>query len=151
MSIHNYLHDSIQAQMKKFIVLSMMLFSHLCKAQAVMPWELLAVPYSITPDGLYEPQFPSWLDKYQNQEIVIQGYLVPVDVEGNKYALSRYAFSSCFFCGNAEPNSVIELIFKDRPDNLITDQFVVVKGTLVFNSKDPFRLFFILQQVEFAG
>ena len=137
--------------MKKFLVLSFVLCHLVCKAQEVLPWELLAVPYSTTPDGLYEPQFPSWLDKYQNQEIVIQGYLVPVDVEGNQYALSRYAFSSCFFCGNAEPNTVVELVFKERPDNLITDQFVVVKGILMFNSNDPFRLFFILQQVEFAG
>ncbi|CAI8173632.1 MAG: Uncharacterised protein [Cryomorphaceae bacterium] len=112
---------------------------------------MLAVPYSTTPDGLYEPQFPSWLDKYKNTEVVIQGYLVPVDVEGNQYALSRYAFSSCFFCGNAAPNTVVELVFKERPDDLITDQFVVVKGTLVFNADDPFRLFFILQQTEFAG
>ena len=137
--------------MKKFLVLSFVLCNLVGKAQEVLPWELLAVPYSTTPDGLYEPQFPSWLDKYQNQEIVIQGYLVPVDVEGNQYALSRYAFSSCFFCGNAEPNTVVELVFKERPDNLITDQFVVVKGILMFNSYDPFRLFFILQQVEFAG
>lgn len=137
--------------MKKFLVLSLVLCNLVSKAQEVLPWELLAVPYSTTPDGLYEPQFPSWLDKYQNQEIVIQGYLVPVDVEGNQYALSRYAFSSCFFCGNAEPNTVVELVFKERPDNLITDQFVVVKGILMFNSNDPFRLFFILQQVEFAG
>lgn len=137
--------------MKKFLVLSFVLCNLVGKAQEVLPWELLAVPYSTTPDGLYEPQFPSWLDKYQNQEIVIQGYLVPVDVEGNQYALSRYAFSSCFFCGNAEPNTVVELVFKERPDNLITDQFVVVKGILMLNSNDPFRLFFILQQVEFAG
>jgi hypothetical protein len=137
--------------MKKLLILSIVFYNITLKAQEVLPWELLAVPYSTTPDGLYEPQFPSWLDKYQNQEIVIQGYLVPVDVEGNQYALSRYAFSSCFFCGNAEPNTVVELIFKERPDNLITDQFVVVKGILMFNSIDPFRLFFILQQVEFTG
>lgn len=137
--------------MKKFLVLSFVLCNLVGKSQEVLPWELLAVPYSTTPDGLYEPQFPSWLDKYENQEIVIQGYLVPVDVEGKQYALSRYAFSSCFFCGNAEPNTVVELVFKERPDNLITDQFVVVKGILMFNSNDPFRLFFILQQVEFAG
>ena len=137
--------------MKKILVLSFVLCNLVGKTQEVLPWELLAVPYSTTPDGLYEPQFPSWLDKYQNQEIVIQGYLVPVDVEGKQYALSRYAFSSCFFCGNAEPNTVVELVFKERPDNLITDQFVVVKGILMFNSNDPFRLFFILQQVEFAG
>lgn len=137
--------------MKKIIVLLFVVLGFNASAQQVLPWEILAVPYSTTPDGLYEPQFPSWLDKYKNTEVVIQGYLVPVDVEGNQYALSRYAFSSCFFCGNAAPNTVVELVFKDRPDDLITDQFVVVKGTLVFNADDPFRLFFILQQTEFAG
>lgn len=137
--------------MKKTIVLLFVVLGFNASAQQVLPWEMLAVPYSTTPDGLYEPQFPSWLDKYKNTEVVIQGYLVPVDVEGNQYALSRYAFSSCFFCGNAAPNTVVELVFKERPDNLITDQFVVVKGTLVFNADDPFRLFFILQQTEFAG
>jgi hypothetical protein len=137
--------------MKKIIVLLFVVFGLNASAQQVLPWEMLAVPYSTTPDGLYEPQFPSWLDKYKNTEVVIQGYLVPVDVEGNQYALSRYAFSSCFFCGNAAPNTVVELVFKERPDDLITDQFVVVKGTLVFNADDPFRLFFILQQTEFAG
>jgi len=137
--------------MKKIIVLLFVVLEFNASAQQVLPWEMLAVPYSTTPDGLYEPQFPSWLDKYKNTEVVIQGYLVPVDVEGNQYALSRYAFSSCFFCGNAAPNTVVELVFKERPDDLITDQFVVVKGTLVFNADDPFRLFFILQQTEFAG
>ncbi len=137
--------------MKKLIALFFIVFGLKAHAQQVLPWEMLAVPYSTTPDGLYEPQFPSWLDKYKNTEVVIQGYLVPVDVEGNQYALSRYAFSSCFFCGNAAPNTVVELVFKERPDDLITDQFVVVKGTLVFNTDDPFRLFFILQQTEFAG
>tara|TARA_B100000900_G_scaffold351002_1_gene317884 strand:+ start:1593 stop:2006 length:414 start_codon:yes stop_codon:yes gene_type:complete len=137
--------------MKNLIALFFVVISLNVNAQQVLPWEILAVPYSTTPDGLYEPQFPIWLNKYKNTEVVIQGYLVPVDVQGNQYALSRYAFSSCFFCGNAAPNTVVELVFKERPDDLITDQFVVVKGTLVFNADDPFRLFFILQQTEFAG
>ena len=127
------------------------LLSFETKGQEVLPWDLLAVPYSTTPDGLYEPSFPSWLDKYKNQGVVIQGYLVPVDVEGKQYALSRYAFSACFFCGNAAPNTVVELVFDEQPDALITDQFVVVKGILVFNEKDPFRLFFILQKASFHG
>ena len=121
------------------------------RAQQVVSWDLLAVPYTTTPDGLYQPQFPSWLDGFKNQEVVLQGYLVPVDVQTKQYALSRYAFSSCFFCGNAPPNTVVELVFNDQPDNLITDQFVVVKGTLVFNDTDPYRLFFIIQRAEFHG
>ena len=137
--------------MKRLLLALLLSMPSLVNGQQVLPWELLAVPYATTPDGLYEPQFPAWLDKYKNQEVILQGYLVPVDVEGNQYALSRYAFSSCFFCGNAEPNTVVELIFRERPDALITDQFVVVKGIIVFNEKDPYRLFFILQQTSFHG
>ncbi len=122
-----------------------------CLGSEGVSWDLLAVPYSTTPEGLYAPQFPSWLDSYKNQEVVLQGYLVPVDVATKQYALSRYAFSSCFFCGNAAPNTVVELVFKDQPDHLVTDQFVVIKGILVFNDKDPYRLFFIIQQAEFHG
>ena len=136
---------------KLLVILFISLVSNQVMAQKVVPWELLAVPYSTTPDGLYEPQFPSYLDPYELQEVVLQGYLVPVDVEGSQYALSRYAFSSCFFCGNAAPNTVVELVFRERPDALITDQFVVVRGLLVLNKKDPYRLFFILKNVEFAG
>ena len=137
--------------MKKILVVALMLFSGLAKSQTVVPWELLAVPYTTTADGLYQPQFPSWLDSYKNQEVVLQGYMVPVDVEGNSYALSRYAFASCFFCGNAAPNTVVELVFKDKPDAFVTDQWVVIKGILTFNADDPFRLFFILQQAELHG
>lgn len=137
--------------MKRLLLILLLSSPSLVNGQQVLPWELLAVPYATAPDGLYEPQFPAWLDKYKNQEVILQGYLVPVDVEGNQYALSRYAFSSCFFCGNAAPNTVVELVFSERPDALITDQFVVVKGIIVFNEKDPYRLFFILQQTSFHG
>lgn len=138
--------------MKKLVaVLFISLFTNASFAQKVVSWDLLAVPYTTTADGLYEPSFPRWLDDFKNQEVVIQGYMVPVDVEGNQYALSRYAFSSCFFCGNAAPNTVVELVFKDRPDEFITDQFVVIKGILTFNEDDPFRLFFILQSAELHG
>jgi hypothetical protein len=139
--------------MKNLLFISLVCLSSITsmKAQQVLSWDILAVPYTTTPDGLYQPQFPTWLDGYKNQEVVLQGYLVPVDVQTKQYALSRYAFSSCFFCGNAAPNTVVELVFKNQPDHLITDQFVVIKGTIVFNEKDPYRLFFIIQQAEFHG
>jgi len=139
--------------MKNLLFISLVCLSSITslKAQQVLSWDLLAVPYTTTPDGLYQPQFPTWLDGYKNQEVVLQGYLVPVDVQTKQYALSRYAFSSCFFCGNAAPNTVVELVFKNQPDHLITDQFVVIKGTIVFNENDPYRLFFIIQQAEFHG
>ena len=70
--------------MKRLLLALLLSMPSLVNGRQVLPWELLAVPYATTPDGLYEPQFPAWLDKYKNQEVILQGYLVPVDVEGNQ-------------------------------------------------------------------
>jgi hypothetical protein len=136
---------------KAFLSIFIYLTCSLANAQSVVPWEILAIPYSTTPDGLFEPNFPNWLDKYKNQEVVVQGYLVPIDVGAKQYALSKTAFASCFFCGQAEPNTVIELQFKEKPDNFVTDQWVILKGILTFNESDPYRLFFVLKNTELQG
>ena len=47
--------------------------------------------------------------------------------------LSPPAFSAAML-----PNTVVELVFKERPDDLITDQFVVVKGTVSFQCRRSF-------------
>ena len=116
--------------------------------QKVVSWDLLAVPYSTTPEGLYAPQFPSWLDSYKNQEVVLQGYLVPVDVATKQYALSRYAFSSCFFCGNAGPETVIEVEMDGEAYREYTDEQIKLKGVLRFVPGDMDSVMYKLEQAK---
>lgn len=138
-----------------YIIVVMILFGLNVQAQQVVSWDELAIPFKINADGSFEPNFMLAPKKYNNEEIVIQGYLVPIDVEAKQYALSRYAFSSCFFCGNAAPNTVMELQFKEMPDSFVTDQWVVLKGFFQFieNRKDEnkYRVFFVLKSAELHG
>jgi len=49
------------------------------------------------------------------------------------YALSAFPFSSCFFCGAAGPESVMEILF-DSPQELLTDDVITVIGQIKLNS-----------------
>jgi hypothetical protein len=63
--------------MKRIILATVFMFDrqslHVPKGRS--HGSLLAVPYSTTPDGLYSPQFPSYLDAYELQEVVPKGIL----------------------------------------------------------------------------
>ena len=82
-------------------------------------------------------QVPQWtLEQKANwdgKEWKITGYAIILDPINHVYAISAFPFSSCFFCGAAGPESVMELKFK-RPINLITDQVITVIGTLDLNT-----------------
>ncbi len=43
------------------------------------------------------------------KEITISGYVIPLDAMGLSYALSKSSFASCFFCGQAGPETVMDL------------------------------------------
>lgn len=124
-------------------------------AQKQLVWEVLGMTtYEILDqDGMtnYIPNFPSVLvEQFEGQEIVISGYLIPIDIEAQKYALSRNPFTSCFFCGGAGPETVMELRFSEPPGRFATDEYLMIKGTLVLQ-RDGSGLFFILRNAEIHG
>jgi hypothetical protein len=123
------------------------LFSGTALAQKNLVWPVLAMTnYDQDPvSGLYAPKFPSILtQKYEGQEIIISGYLIPLDVAANTYALSMNPFSACFFCGNAGPESVIELKFEKDPGRFATDKFVPIIGELRLNRNGQGLFFTII-------
>jgi hypothetical protein len=82
-------------------------------------------------------QVPQWTPEqranWDGKEMKITGYAIVLDPVDHIYALSAFPFSSCFFCGAAGPESVMELEF-ERPVELITDQVITVIGTLDLNT-----------------
>jgi len=101
--------------------------------------------------GNYRPRFPESVEAYDGQEVIIQGFIIPMDVGENTYVLSMNPFSSCFFCGNAGPETVLELKFKDAQSKFLTDQFIRVKGTLRLNRYNPNGFFYTLEKAEQNG
>jgi hypothetical protein len=117
-----------------------------------LPWELLGLTTyknEFKPDGdmYYIPKFPKPLESMEGEVVQVRGYMVPMDVSAKKYALSKNSFKSCFFCGNAGPETVMELRFLNPPDRFTTDEYVTVTGVLRLNRKGN-DLFFTLTNTE---
>jgi hypothetical protein len=96
------------------------------------------------------PVFGKELKKLDKREIKIAGYMIPISVKDGVYALSRYTFSACFFCGKSGPESVIALKFKNKPGRFKTDEFHTLRGTLELNGTNVKEFILILHGAELA-
>jgi hypothetical protein len=93
------------------------------------------------------PTFSPDLKAMVGKEFNLEGYYLPIDVEGNAYIiLSKFPYSQCFFCGGAGPESIAEVFFKVKPGKFDPDQFIRVKGKLKLNDADLEHGNFILEE-----
>ena len=83
------------------------------------------------------PEFSQEVLDADSSLVEIQGYIIPIDVESGFYVLSANPFASCFFCGNAGPESVLELQFTQPLKNIYkTDEIATFRGRLKLNWDD---------------
>ena len=92
------------------------------------------------------PTFGDSVKSLEDQYIYISGHVIPL--EPGRYVLSANSFSSCFFCGGAGPESVMELELIDTAAIYFTDEFRTFQGRFHLNSTDIDRMNYILQEVE---
>src|SRR3954470_3799106 len=93
------------------------------------------------------PGFPDELKNQVGKEVSLEGYYLPIEVEGNAYIiLSKFPYSQCFFCGGAGPESIAEVTFKTKQEKFTMDQFIRVKGKLKLNEGDIDHGNFILEE-----
>lgn len=95
------------------------------------------------------PTFSEDLKALVGKDISLEGYYLPIDVEGSAYViLSKFPYSQCFFCGGAGPESIAEIHFKGKPEKFTADQYIRVKGKLKLNEGDIEHGNFIVEQAE---
>lgn len=93
-----------------------------------------------------QPVFGEELKKLDGKQITINGYVLPVDLEGDNMIISAFPFASCFFCGNAGPETVMQL---DIAKNMrLVDKKITVRGTLQLNDQDFLSLVYSLKDAE---
>lgn len=146
--------------MKKGLVLLMLSvfgligFNQAVKAQTVITWEVLKdiefqEVWSEEFNAVYMvPKFGSKVKSLDNKKVQIRGYVIPVDVLADYYVLSANPYSSCFFCGQAGPESVMEIQLAKQYDGLRMDQIITVQGKLRLNADDILQLTYILEDAE---
>lgn len=92
-----------------------------------------------------KPVFGDKVKALEGQEVIIKGYIIPV--EGYKshkeFILSAFPYNMCFFCGGAGPETVMEVNAKE-PIKFQADA-LYIKGTLHLNADDINRLMYLLE------
>ena len=138
---------------KWFLFLGLLACSIASKAQhKSIDWSLLA---KVTWDDRYFPKYDEtvWYPEFSKEVLAldstliqIEGYVIPVDVESGYYVLSANPYTSCFFCGNAGPESVMELQFPTGvKESFKTDEIATFKGRLKLNWDDLEHCNYILK------
>ena len=94
------------------------------------------------------PTFGPNIAKLNGKEVLLTGYVLPIDAESNLYALSAFPFSACFFCGGAGPESVVGLKFKKNGRKFKTDERHTMKGTLKLNADNIYELNYNIENAE---
>lgn len=136
----------------KFAILFASFLSSSVILQEVDFWNVLAdvsFETKISKEGEMDvPKFGKKVLGTNGKKISLKGYLIPLSEFGGKdaYMLSALPFSTCFFCGGAGPETVIELQVKQSL-KFTTDR-IVLEGTLILNPDDPDHHMYILKDAE---
>lgn len=93
---------------------------------------------------IYASIFTEALIAFDGKEVIIEGFVIPLDENGGMVALSANPYASCFFCGKASSASVMGLYLKKKKLYKI-DDFRKFRGMLKLNYNDPDEFYFILE------
>ncbi|MFK7924726.1 MAG: hypothetical protein AB8H47_22400 [Bacteroidia bacterium] len=126
-------------------------FAFQANAQTKISWPLLAkVSYEGSEaEGNGVPVFDEMITTLDSQIVEIEGYMLPLTVDNQRYILSRYPFYNCYFCGNAGRETVIELHPKAKEWEFDIDDKVKIRGKLIL-VEDTESLIFELVEAEEA-
>lgn len=89
------------------------------------------------------------LSEVANKKVTIRGYFLDLDPDGKWYMLSKNPFATCFFCGKAGPETILELLeFKNDKKKFKSDDLVEVTG--IFNAIYDLeeKVSFVLEKVS---
>ncbi len=94
-------------------------------------------------------KFSDHLKTFDGQEVFITGYMIPVDPLGTRYVLSRFPNANCFFCGNAGPETIVELRLMPKfVRRYATDTYATFKGKLQLNTQNLTTFNYVLLDAE---
>ena len=96
------------------------------------------------------PVFHPLIKALEGKTVQIKGYVIPTEEIGESdiLVLSANPFSQCFFCGNAGPESVMDIKLTGKTPEFDLDQVTTFKGKLKLNDVDLYYLNYILEGAE---
>ncbi|MEO6189028.1 MAG: hypothetical protein ABIO44_00350 [Saprospiraceae bacterium] len=138
----------------KWLTLIFLYYSLCINAQeSTSSWTTLAkVSYKKAYDDLLgisvdKPLFSKEIRNIEGKKIKLRGYIIPTDgfKSHKEFILSAFPYSSCFFCGQAGPETVVE-VQANNPIEYSAD-VIELEGILRLNSTDINRMMYQITQV----
>jgi hypothetical protein len=127
----------------------------LCCAQQPITWaQLTDVKFTKKYDAslgieLLHATFGESVKALDGKEIVIKGYIIPLDPLGTQYVISRNPMATCFFCGGSGPETVAELRLHPKSiRRYATDELLSFKGTFKLNESNSTSLNYVILNAE---
>ncbi len=124
-------------------------------AQQLVTWDQLTdVQFSkkYSPEAgieLLEASFGPSVKALDGKEILIRGYIIPLDPLGTQYVISRNPMASCFFCGGSGPETVAELRLHPKSIRRYqTDEILTFKGKLELHDSNTTSLNYVILNAE---
>jgi len=93
------------------------------------------------------PIFTPAVKAFNGKEVQITGYVLPMIYGQNYVALSAYPNASCFFCGGAGIESIVE-VYPIKNRTYKPDEIVTFKGKFKLNDTDVDHLIYLLEKAE---
>ena len=136
-----------------FIVLLLALVSAYGTAQDQLDWDDFAdVNFEPVYNEKFDvyflmPKFGEKIQSYRGKKISITGYFLDISGSGEVFLVSKNPMASCFFCGAAGPETIVEVSFGEKPP-FRTDQVITVTGVLELNRNNVNHCNYILKEAS---
>lgn len=125
-------------------------------------WKLLAkttfTPFKVDSIGgliVLMPKFPRFMRMLEGKNVMMRGFVIPVEETGdfNTLVLSANPYTTCFFCGQAGPETVMDVRLKNPKSikRLKKDDKIMFKGQLKLNDKDFDFFNYIIENAELVN
>lgn len=93
------------------------------------------------------PSYSKEVRALEGKEIIIRGYVIPMDFGDDYLVISANPFATCFFCGGAGPETVME-VYLSEPREFSKDEQVTVRGILKLNRGEVEHLTYMLRDAK---
>ena len=92
------------------------------------------------------------IEAFESKEVVVTGYVIPLSgkTAQKHFMFSVYPYASCFFCGKAGPETIMEVFVKDDNEINFSEKKMSIKGTFHFTSRNSNEVMFTLKNAEIA-
>jgi hypothetical protein len=137
------------------LVIGLIIIPQVFFAQQTITWDQLTdVKFSKKYNAdlgieLLNASFGESVKAIDGKQIVIKGYIIPLDPLGTQYVLSRNPMASCFFCGGSGPETVAELRLHPKSiRRYVTDEMITFKGTFMLNESNSESLNYVILNAE---